>query len=58
MTLDLKNEKYTVSKDVLEQVLTALSDNWFGGPRGEYNNDDIIDAQERLEKVLEKQHVS
>jgi len=59
MTLTL--EKYTVSRETLEVVLEALGDNWFSsvdegdGYMESYNNDDVIEADKRLQAELAAQ---
>lgn len=45
---------YEITKNTLEKVLEALSNNWFSDD-GEFNKDDIIEAQELLEHELKLQ---
>ena len=56
--MKLTLDSYTVSRETLEAVLSALGDNWFtlisgrDGYADEYNNDDVIDADKRLQAEL------
>ena len=50
----MKKPYYIIDSDVMERLLEALSNNWFSD-NGERNNDDIIEMQEELEKIIEEQ---
>ena len=47
---------YVISKEVIDQVLEALSNHWFSGPDGDgedSNNKDIISADKALKEEIE-----
>jgi len=50
--MDLTKQYYRISKDTIEKCLEALGNNWFDG---DYNNNDIIKADEALQEEIEKQ---
>jgi hypothetical protein len=50
----MKKEKYIITKNTLELVIEALSQCWFSED-GEYNNREVIDAQNLLESEIEDQ---
>jgi hypothetical protein len=47
----LIRDRYIISRETLEVVLEALGSHWFDGT-GEKNNEDIIEAEERLRKEI------
>jgi hypothetical protein len=52
----LKKEKYEVSAATLEMVMNALAANWFRSDgEDEWNNDDVIDADNALRAEVEAQ---
>ena len=54
--MNLTNDLYIVTRETLEKVLTALSNNQSSSNGWEeYNNEDIIEALERLEAELGRQ---
>lgn len=59
--MELKKDSYIISKSTLEKVLNALSNNWFttsadsDGYTEDFNNDDVIEADELLKAEVEKQ---
>ena len=55
--IKLSKEKYSITKATLEKVLETLSAHWFesvleGDSAEEFNNEDIIDAQNLLEREI------
>jgi len=52
----LRQGKYTVSRETLEVVLTALGNNWFSSNgEDEFNNHEVIAADELLQAELAAQ---
>ena len=52
----LIGNSYVISKEVIDQVLEALSNHWFSGPDGDgedSNNKDIISADKALKEEIE-----
>ena len=55
--MKLIKESYLISRETVEKCMDALGDNWFGNDgEDEYNNDDIIEADNALKKEVQAQN--
>lgn len=52
--MKLTQDTYNIPKEVLEEVLDALQNHWFDG---DYNNEEVIEAQRSLEAEIEEQEI-
>jgi hypothetical protein len=52
--MDMTKDNYAISKATLSLVLEALSAHWFSS-EGEYNNDDVIAADQALQAEIQAQ---
>ena len=49
-----RKSEYKISRELADKCLEALSDHWFDAT-GEYNNDEVIEADNELREVIRKQ---
>ena len=54
--MKLTKDKYIVSRQTIEKVLDALDAHWFySNDEDEYNNDDVIEADKKLQIEIKEQ---